>query len=388
MLEWYDTWLKGENTGIDKTRTPMHLYELASNRWVNTASYPIVSDYTTYHLNSEATLTPSRPTTVESDTIVWTQPTAPEGSLSYTTPPFADGATLAGPISAEVYAQSSNTNLELIATLLDVAPDGTETPITFGAVLGSQRALDPGRNWYDKEGTLIRPYTSQLGDDFLTPAQTQLFAIALHPRLWSVAPGHALRVRFTTQSLTSDCAGFNILPCGLTAPAQATVPGGVYELQRSPTWPSAVNLPLLPYRCLDTVASGTTPTSGTNTQPLDWSSRRARDLLSRSTTNRDKLATAPATVSGRRSSASPSIRCAGLLRSARWTLSTSFSERAPSSHRPQVGAHRVIEAQVGAPNASTERRRRTSRRRAISASRCLSPVGGERSGLCPSRDRD
>jgi predicted acyl esterase len=27
MLEWYDTWLKHKNTGIDQTRTPMHLYE-------------------------------------------------------------------------------------------------------------------------------------------------------------------------------------------------------------------------------------------------------------------------------------------------------------------------------------------------------------------------
>lgn len=278
MLQWYDTWLKGENTGIDRTRTPMHLYELASKRWINTDVYPIVEDYTTYHLNSGSTLTRRRPSSQQGDTIRWTQPSEPGGALTYTTQPFADGATLAGPISAEVYARSSNTNLELIATLIDVAPDGTETPITFGAVLGSQSALDPARNWFDKEGTLTRPYTAQRRDDYLTPGQTRRFAIALHPRLWSVAPGHALRVRFTTQSLASDCAaGLNILPCGLTAPAQATVPGGVYELRHSRKMPSAVNFPLLPYQCLETAASGTTPTSGTNSMPLDWSSRRNRD---------------------------------------------------------------------------------------------------------------
>jgi predicted acyl esterase len=278
MLAWYDTWLKGKKTGIEKTRKPMHLYELASNRWVNTDVYPVVPDYTTYYLSSAAALTPKRPpSTAGSDTIRWTQPDQAGGALSYTTPALENGATLAGPSSVEVYASSSNTNLELIATLFDVAPDGTENRITFGAVLGSQSALDPARNWYDRRGTLIRPYTTQYADEYLSPGQTRLFAIPLHPRLWSVAPGHALRLRFTTQSLTSDCVRVYITPCALTAPAQATVPGGVYTLQRSPTRPSAVNLPLLRYRCIDTVASGVTPTSGTNTQPLDWTSGKEHD---------------------------------------------------------------------------------------------------------------
>jgi predicted acyl esterase len=85
----------------------------------------------------------------------------------------------------------------LIATLFEVAPDGSQTPITFGAVLGSQSALDPSRNWYDSNGVLTRPYTSQYRDDYLTPGHTQAFAIALHPRLWSLAPGHALRLVLT-----------------------------------------------------------------------------------------------------------------------------------------------------------------------------------------------
>ena len=277
MLEWYDTWLKGENTGIERTSTPMHLYETNSNRWINTDDYPIASTYTTYFLNGAGTLTSSGPSSIGSDAIAWTQPTESNGSLTYTTTPFADGATLAGPTSATIYASSSNTNLELIATLFEVAPDGSQTPITFGAVLGSQSALDPSRNWYDSNGVLTRPYTSQYRDDYLTPGHTQAFAIALHPRLWSLAPGHALRLVLTTQSPTALCANFavaaSILPCFLTAPEQATVPGGTYTIQRSPEAPSAVNLPLLPYLCLNTTTSGTTPTSGTNTEPLDWTGK-------------------------------------------------------------------------------------------------------------------
>jgi predicted acyl esterase len=277
MLEWYDTWLKDENTGIDKTNTPMHLYETNADRWINTDDYPIVSKYTTYFLNGAGTLTSQRPASAGSDAIAWTQPTESDGSLTFTTQLLAEGATLAGPTSATVYANSSNTNLELIATLFDVAPDGSQARITFGAVLGSQSALDPARNWYDTNGVLTRPYTSQYRDDYLAPDHTQAFAIALHPRLWSLAPGHALRLELTTQSPIDQCANFavaaSILPCFLTAPEQATVPGGTYTIQRSPDWPSALNLPLLPHLCLNATASSTTPTSGGNTEPLDWTGK-------------------------------------------------------------------------------------------------------------------
>jgi uncharacterized protein len=279
MLEWYDTWLKGEHTGIEATRTPMHLYELQSNRWVNTADYPIASDYSTYYMDPGAALGDERSPAGASDTLTWSQPGPAGTMLTYTTQPFAGGATLAGPTSATVYASSSNTNMELIAQLFDVAPDATATRITFGAVLGSQRALDPARNWYDEEGKLIRPYTSQLGDQYLTPGEVERFDIALHPRLWSVLPGHSLRLLLTTQTPSSVCNGpvaANIDPCSLTDPQQASVPGGVYEIQRSRNWPSSVNLPLLPYLFFQTVAGGVTPTSSGQVEPLDWDSKVQR----------------------------------------------------------------------------------------------------------------
>jgi uncharacterized protein len=276
MLEWYDTWLKGRQTGIEDTHTPMHLYELNSNRWINTAHYPIASDYSTYYLDSGATLSDESSSGGASDSLTWAQP-GPAGTiLTYTTQPFAGGTTLAGPTSATVYASSSNTNMELIAQLFDIAPDTAATRITFGAVLGSQEALDPTRNWYDENGKLIRPYTSQFGDQYLTPREIQRFDVALHPRLWSVLPGHSLRLVLTTQTPSSVCNGpvaANIDPCFLTDPQQQTVPGGVYEIQRNRAWPSSVNLPLLPYLFFQSTASGVTPTSNGQVEPLDWDSK-------------------------------------------------------------------------------------------------------------------
>ncbi len=272
MLEWYDTWLKRKNTGIERTDTPMHLYELRTDRWINAARYPIVPDYTTYYLHANGALKPSR-SSRGSDSITWAQPSEAGSTLTYSTPPLADGATLAGPVSAAVYASSSNTNLQLIATLADVAPDGTAAPITFGAVLGSQRALDPAKNWRDRNGTIIRPFARLTGDDYLTPGVVTRFDIALHPRLWAVLPGHSLRLTLTTQTPASACTGFNILPCALTAPAQASVAGGAYRIQRGPAWPSSVSLPLLRAGCFRTAAGAVTPTSGGLSQPMDWSAK-------------------------------------------------------------------------------------------------------------------
>ena len=56
QLEWYDTWLKGEDTGIADTSTPMHLFELQSDRWVNATTYPLTHEYTALHLGADGAL--------------------------------------------------------------------------------------------------------------------------------------------------------------------------------------------------------------------------------------------------------------------------------------------------------------------------------------------
>jgi predicted acyl esterase len=183
---------------------------------------------------------------------------------------------VAGPSSLEVFARTSTTNLELIATLYDVAPDGTEDLITFGVVLGSQRDLDPDRSWHDQKGTSVRPYTTQVRDTYLKPGRKQKFSIALHPHLWSIKPGHALRLRFTTKPSADACkvdGGVGVLlPCRPTRPQRATLRDGVFTIQWSPKDPSAIHLPLLPYRCYETAASRVTARSGGAMIPAEWSS--------------------------------------------------------------------------------------------------------------------
>lgn len=284
-LQWFETWLKGIDTGIARTATPMHLYEKGTGRWINLAGYPVVRTATRLHFGPNGALAEGMPASDGSAQLRWGSPEAGDGSVAFTSKPFTEGATIAGPISATIYAASSNTNLELIANLYDVAPNGDAQRISIGALLGSQSRLDPERSWRDDAGTVTWPWPLLLRDEFLQPDRMQRFELFLALRQWGLAPGHRLRLVLTTQSPASVCPSegepsFVSEPCRLTAPQQATLPGGVYRIGFGKDQPSSLNLPLLAYRAFPTVASGPTPTGwdetnrrmapATTTLPLDW----------------------------------------------------------------------------------------------------------------------
>ena len=111
QLEWYDTWLKGEHTGITNTTTPMHLYELQSEHWVNATTYPMTDQYTAYHLASGGNLSTSSPK-AGSAMLRWGQPTLDGTTLTFNAQPLTKEEVIGGPIAATIYARSSNRNLE------------------------------------------------------------------------------------------------------------------------------------------------------------------------------------------------------------------------------------------------------------------------------------
>jgi hypothetical protein len=283
MLQWFETWLKGTGTGIGQTATPMHLFEVGTGRWINVAHYPLVDDYADWHLAPDSSLVDATPEAEGTAELRWASPDSAGGRLAFETPPLVDGATLAGPISATVYARSSNTNLALIAKLYDVAPDGTAERVSMGALLGSQRMLDPDWSWTDRNSTITRPWPTLRRDDFLTPGEVYRLHVPLAARQWAVAPGHRLRLELTTQSPSDVCPEEGDValvsePCRLTLPQQETLPGGTYTVLLGPKHPSALHLPQLPWQAFEAVRSGPPPADWTEedspyldfTLPLDW----------------------------------------------------------------------------------------------------------------------
>lgn len=273
-LEWYDTWLKHEDTGITATNTPMHLFALQSKQWVNASTYPMTDDYTALHLTSGSMLSHATPAS-GSAPLDWAQPTASGGELTFDTRPFTSEVLIGGPIAATVYARSSNRNLELIGTLNDVTPSGQVTEVATGNILGSLRAEDRVRSWFDKKDLVTLPYHSFSVDHYAAAGSVQRYDITLTPSLYAVAPGDHLQFVLTTQAPSDKCASLlsaltTPLPCLLSTPQKKTVPGGVYEILWGSSHPSSVNVPLLPEGTVQPTSSAITPTSSGEIEPLNW----------------------------------------------------------------------------------------------------------------------
>lgn len=286
-LQWFDRWLKGIDTGIDDTRTPLHLYQLGSGRWVDLSRYPLDGlSPTTLFLgpragggapsSNDGSLTPTAPTGTGSDRAIWTGLNNPcgrqsdqwsagaftaalnglhlspnrcdaddrgiqsgPGALTYTTAPLAADTVVGGPIDVTVFATSTRPEVELEATIEDVAPDGTSAPLTSGVLLGSFRAVDRARSWYAPDGRPLlpyHPYTRSSAEPVPTGQLTR-FDIEVFPTFARLAAGHRLRLTLDT----SDA------PHVVPTPAQvAGLVGGVYAVERSTVAASFLEIPMAP----------------------------------------------------------------------------------------------------------------------------------------------
>jgi putative CocE/NonD family hydrolase len=286
-LEWYDTWLRGADTGMAQTSTPLHYYDLGTEHYAEASTYPLAgATPTTYYFDgtraasgalsrNDGTLATTAPTaSTGTDSVTWspigssicdrsvdqwiigaftlvtdqlgtpvpcfdddrlgqTGPTA----LTYTTAPMAKAKTLAGPIAATIYASANTSETEWVVDVEDVAADGTSKPLTQGALLGSARAVDASRSWTVDGKTLLpyHPYTkasaTPVKKGAVTPYQIEEF-----PTYATIAKGHRIRVTLQTTDFP------HLVP---TPPAILKLLGGTYQVQRTATAPSSVTLPLI-----------------------------------------------------------------------------------------------------------------------------------------------
>jgi uncharacterized protein len=287
QLAWYDHFLKGRNTGITHTRHPLHIYELGGEHFHDAERYPVQqAPAKTLYLEdgpseagapstNDGVLSERKPTdTSGADPIAFTGAGSPcsrnadqwgagpvafglesgqlppspcstddrsiqsgPGALTYTTAPFAKDESVAGPIDATIFATSTRPDVELVATLEDIHPNGASYPITSGALLGSFRELDREKTWFaghDRPLLPYHPYTKESKTPVPT-GQVVRYDIEVLPTFAEIKAGHSLRLTLTT----SDTPHLSPLPSD-----QPNLAGGVYQVQRTKASPSFVNVPL------------------------------------------------------------------------------------------------------------------------------------------------
>jgi uncharacterized protein len=283
-LAWFDHWLKGVDTGITDTTTPLHLEDLATGKYEDVSRYPLnQATPTTYYLDPSSDLSTSKPpSTSSTDELVWdgseipcttsteqwaaglgvfalsyfdisdpcTQNSSPSqvgpGTQSYTTAPFKQATTLAGPIGATLYATSTTTDTEWVVQVSDVAPDGSATPLTSGLLEGNQRALDTSMTWYASDGQPLLPYHpyTSAAQTAVVPGQVTRYDVEVFPTYDTLEPGHRLRITIATSDFP------HALPAATQLP---DLTGGVYQLEHTTTYPSSVELPLISGQTQQTV---------------------------------------------------------------------------------------------------------------------------------------
>ena len=121
-------------------------------------------------------------------------------AISYTSAPLAHAETIAGPVTATVYASSTTAQSEFVAELEDVTPSGASYPLTEGALLGSLRAVDKKRSWTEGGITALpyHPY-AQASAKPVTPGTVTEYQIQIFTTLATIAAGNQLRLTLADQ---------------------------------------------------------------------------------------------------------------------------------------------------------------------------------------------
>jgi putative CocE/NonD family hydrolase len=267
QLRWFDQWLKGRDTGILDTTTPFHVVEPGGRRW-SVADYPVETAATTQlHLSPGGGLQTSGRGLAGPDRAVaftmasypcsrstqqWSAGMLPEtvcgsteqlpgplpGEVAYTTATLTEPMTLAGPIGLTLHASATTADTAWVASLDDVAPDGTVTRLTGGALLGSFRAVDATRSWATPDGGFSRvwhPLTAS-SQHPVVPGRSTRYDVELRPVFATLPAGHRLRLVIGTGDLP------HLLPTPLDG---EHLLGGIYLIQHAAGGGSWLDLPIL-----------------------------------------------------------------------------------------------------------------------------------------------
>ena len=124
----------------------------------------------------------------------------PQG-VTFRTPELERPLRLIGPLALRLRAASSATDTDWHAKLADVAPDGSESLITDGALRASHREVDRSKS------RRARPYHPHTDPEPLEPGRFYDFDIEIWPTAYELQPGHRLQLRLTSTDLPTHLPG-------------------------------------------------------------------------------------------------------------------------------------------------------------------------------------
>ena len=148
-----------------------------------------------------------------------------------------------GPIQADVWIQTTKGEAAIAVRVDDVDIWGNATPISTGLLSAAYRAVDTSRSRY-VNGVMIQPWHAftQASRLPVVPGQPMLLPVEIFPNAALIRAGHKLRIAI---SASNQAEG--VWP----TPQQAAANGNVTTILNSPSYPSSVVLPVVPTSALN-----------------------------------------------------------------------------------------------------------------------------------------
>ena len=260
-LKWYQYLFQGAKNEF--SGKPVKIFVMGANQWREEDDWPLArAQSTKYFLHSARTanslrgdgaLSTAAPRSEPSDHYVYdpsnpaptiggplccdSQHLAPgprdqrpvearDDVLIYTTPAFTQDTEVTGPVSLELFAQSSAVDTDFLAKLVDVAPDGFAQNLTEGIIRARYR-------------------NSQEKVELLNPGQIYKFVIDLWSTSNVFVKGHALRLEISSSNFPRFDRNLNTGEIQASAKKYVSATNTVYH---DAEHPSALNLPIVKSR--------------------------------------------------------------------------------------------------------------------------------------------
>lgn len=166
-----------------------------------------------------------------------------QNAVIYQTAPLASDLYLNGPMQVDVWVKTTKTEAAVAVRVDDVDAFGVATPITTGLQAASHRAVDVSRSRFVK-GVMIQPWHpfTQAAKLPVIPGQPMLVPVEVFPAAAVIRKGHKLRIAI---SASNQAQG--VWP----APQEAQAAGNVTTILSGPAHPSSVVLPVVPTSALN-----------------------------------------------------------------------------------------------------------------------------------------
>ena len=169
----------------------------------------------------------------------WQQPPAGD-AVSYVTTPLTEDTTAVGGGAVTAYVKSSTPDVDLLATVSEVRPDGNETFVQNGYLRASERKLATSKkNILQQKPTQLQPIPTMLASD-VQPMPSNEYVpvtIPLYFEGHAYRPGSRIRVTISAPNGTQPIWSF-----AHTEPEGGTANESVAF---SPSMPSSLTLPIV-----------------------------------------------------------------------------------------------------------------------------------------------